>query len=852
MDTSRIVLRRTKAALTVGCAFLSFVTGAPLFGQADTEAESTAYPLRDEPIKLDRFVATGSRFNDRTIVDSPVPIDVVTNAEMRQGGYTETSQVLQALVPSFNFPRPTVADGSDHIRPATLRGLAPDQVLVLINGKRRHTSSLVNVNNSIGRGSVSVDLNALPPTSIGQVEVLRDGAAAQYGSDAIAGVINIFLRRDAGYELTTTVGKTYEGDGALIETAFDAGAPLASTGFLHASTYFRHRDQTNRTGRDVRQQYFVTRNGAPAIASVVSGTNNTPVYLPTDVLDPRETTFDRHSAQQGDSDSKEYGLVINSDAPLAKNVEAYAFGGYTKRDGRAAANFRRALDNSNVRSIFPNGFLPFIETKIVDASVTGGVKGKATGWGYDLSQTWGSNELRYDVDNTVNGSLGNASPTHFYAGKLFFQQATTNLDLTRDYDFGWHAPLRTALGAEYRWENYRITAGEPDSYRDGHVRIFDGPNANSATTLPAPGAQGFPGYQPADEADPKRHSYAVYTDFETDLTDQLLVSLAGRYENYSDFGSTFNGKLALRFQIIKPLAIRASVGTGFRAPSLAQGFFSSTATNFINGVPFEIRTFPVSNPVARALGATDLKPEKSRNASIGATTQFGDVFTASVDFYQINIDDRVVYSSNFNDAGTLAFLRAQGFPGVGGARFFTNAVDSRTRGVDLTGRYMVKFDNGSRLTLTGGINYNQQKFTRIAGTPPQLAAVSTIPLIDRIEVTRYEKGQPRNTFNFSADYAVKGFTFLVREVRYGQVATTAVNTDFSRDQVFGAKWLTDADVGYRFNKHLSVNVGANNLFDVKPDKIIPPNNPSGFLKYSLISPFGMNGGFYYVRTDYKF
>jgi iron complex outermembrane receptor protein len=260
----------------------------------------------------------------------------------------------------------------------------------------------------------------------------------------------------------------------------------------------------------------------------------------------------------------------------------------------------------------------------------------------------------------------------------------------------------------------------------------------------------------------------------------------------------------------------------------------------------------VSSPVARALGATDLKPEKSRNGSLGATLQLGDAFNASVDFYQIEIDDRVVYSSNFNDAGTLAFLKANGFGSVGGARFFTNAVDSRTRGVDLTGRYLVKFGDGSRLTLTAGVNYNQQKFTRVAGTPPQLAAVTPIPLIDRIEITRYEQGQPRNNFNLAADYTVRGFSFLVRTVRYGQVASTAVITDFSRDQVYAAKWLTDVDAGYRFNPRFSVNVGATNVFDAKPDRIIAPNNPSGFLTYSQISPFGMNGGFYYARADFKF
>jgi iron complex outermembrane receptor protein len=846
--TTTTQLRRLPRFTAGAFALLASAAALPMFAQT-TPPATPAKP--DEVIKLEAFVSTGSRFNDRTVIDSPVPIDIVSNLEIRAGGYTEANQILQALAPSFNFPRPSVTDGSDHIRPATLRGLAPDQVLVLVNGKRRHSSALVNVNGSIGRGSVSVDLNAIPTTSIGSIEVLRDGAAAQYGSDAISGVINVSLRKDIGYELTSTVGKTYAGDGGVIEGAFDGGSKLGDTGFLHASTYFRHRDQTNRTGRDIRQQYFITRNGVPTIAGVFSGTNNQPVYLAGDVLDPRETTFDRHNAQQGDSDSKEGGIFLNGSLPTASGVEVYGFGGFTKRDGRSAANFRVALNDNNVRAIFPNGFLPFIEAKITDASLTGGAKGRAGDWAYDVSETWGQNKLRYDVDHTVNATLGTASPTHFYAGELSFQQSVTNADLTRNFDIGGRSPLKTAIGAEYRWENFQIKAGEPNSYRNGGVLILDGPKAGVAAST-TPGAQGFPGYQPADETNPKRHSYAGYIDFENQVTDQLLLSAAARYEDYSDFGSTFTGKLAARFEFAKGFALRGSVSNGFRAPSLAQSNFSATATNFIGGVPFEIRTFPVASGVAKALGALPLKAEKSDNMSVGFTSQLSSGLTASVDFYEIKIRDRIAYSSNFNDAGTRNFLATQGFPSVGGVRFFTNAVDSRTRGVDFTSRYTTKLANAGKLTLTGSFNINQQKLTRVATTPAKLAAVSTIPLIDRIEVYRYERGQPKNNINLSANYEIGAWSFLAREVRYGEVTTVASITDFTRDQVFSAKWITDVDVGYRFTKNLRVNVGANNVLNVKPDTIVAVNNPSGFIKYSGFSPFGFNGGFYFVRANYKF
>lgn len=799
-------------------------------------------------------ISVFGRFNDeRTVLNSPVPIDSITLGELRGTGYTEASQAIQALVPSFNFPRPSLTDGTDHIRPATLRGLAPDQVLVLVNGKRRHPSALVNVNGTsgaMGRGSVSVDFNAFPPTAIGGVEVLRDGAAAQYGSDAIAGVIDLKLRTDIGYEVTTTVGSTYKGDGNVIEVAFDAGAKLGQNGFIHASTYFRDREHTDRTRNDFRQQYFGTRAGNPIVFPTVSATDLHPVLLATDSFDSREGTIDRHTSRLGDADSKEYGVFVN--AETGKALKGYAYGGYTQRQSRSAANFRRALDNSNVRSIFPNGFLPFIEGKVTDSSFTGGAKDLTGDWTWDLSQTWGANELRYDVDNTVNATLGNASPTHFYAGKLFFQQATTNLDLTHQFDLGLNAPLRVAIGGEFRWENYKITAGEPDSYRNGGVRILDGPFANSATNLPVPGAQGFPGFQPSDRVNPDRNSYAVYYDMENQLTDKLYASAAVRYEKYNDFGSTVNGKVAGRWQITKPFAIRGSASTGFRAPSLHQGYFSQTATSFISGVPYDVRTFPVTDPVAKLLGAVNLKPEKSNHYSLGATLQLAETFSATIDCYEIYIDDRIAYSSNFNDTGTRNFLISQGYPSVAGARYFTNAIDTKTSGADLTTRYLLKTKRAGNLILTTGLNVNRQKLTRVANTPPQLAAVSTIPLIDRVETVRYEKGQAQTTINLTATYLYKKWSFVLREVRYGKASLAGSATDPTRDQTVDAQWITDINIAYNLKRYLTINIGANNAFDVYPDTVLDANNPSGFVKYANVSPFGYSGGFYYMRLTCKF
>ncbi|MBK9989307.1 MAG: TonB-dependent receptor [Verrucomicrobia bacterium] len=811
-------------------------------------------PTTDEDVIVVDAVYAFGRFNEeRTVLNSPVPIDSLTLSELRSTGYTETAQAIQALVPSFNFPRPSLTDGTDHIRPATLRGLAPDQVLVLVNGKRRHASALVNLNGTagaIGRGSVSVDFNAFPPTAIGGIEVLRDGAAAQYGSDAIAGVIDLKLRSDIGYELSTTIGSTYEGDGEVIEAAFDAGAKLGQTGFIHVSTYFRDRKSTDRSRNDVRQQYFGTRGANLIVFPVVSSTNNSPVLQAGDTLDPREATINRRTTHLGDSESKEHGIFVNAEA--GKNVKGYAYGGYTRRNSDAGAIFRRPLDNSNVRAIFPDGFTPMIKTRVTDTSFTGGAKDLTGDWTWDLSQTWGANELRYEVDNTVNATLGTASPTHFYAGKLFFQQATTNLDLTHQFDFGLNAPLRVAIGGEFRWENYEITEGEPDSYRNGGVRVLDGPYTNSATNLPTPGAQGFPGFQPSDRVNPDRNSYALYYDMENQLTDKLYASAAVRYENYSDFGSTFNGKVAGRWQIAKPFAIRGSASTGFRAPSLQQGYFSQTATAFVGGIPYDVRTFSVNHPVAIALGSVDLKAEKSNHYSLGATLQLGDTFSATLDCYEIYIDDRIVYSSNFNDVGTRNFLAAQGFPSVSAARYFTNGLDTKTQGLDLTTRYLIKTKSAGNLILTAGLNVNQQRLTRVAKTPPQLAAVSTIPLIDRAETVRYEKGQPQNTINLAANYLFRRWGLVIREVHYGKTTLVGAAADPTRDQTVSAKWITDINLSYNLKRYLTINVGANNLFNVFPDKVLAANNASGYFKYPNISPFGYNGGFYYLRLNSRF
>ncbi len=871
-------------------AFITTTTTTSIFGQA-----APAEPAqKQEVLELATYVATGSRFNDRTVTQSPVPIDVISGTELKQGGHNETSSMLQANIPSFNFPRPSLADGTDHIRPATLRGLAPDQTLVLINGKRRHTSALVNLNTTIGRGSVSTDFNAIPAAMIERIEVLRDGASAQYGSDAIAGVINVILRKDAGWGLTLAYGQNGEGDGEDFKLDAFAGTKLGDKGSLFVDMYVRDHSPTNRSLVDTRQQYFgiSTTTGLPTAISgnFGSGTGLSPISGST--LDPREATVNRINHRHGDPMTKDKGIWLNGDYPLSEDLDLYFFGGTSVRHANGAGFARRAGDDRTVRAIWPNGFLPYIDSAVEDLSFGGGVKGKTANWNYDLSTTYGTNKLDYRTSNSANVTLGNASPTAFYDGQLKFAQWTTNFDVTTSFNAGMPTPLKFATGVEFRSEEYTIGAGEPDSYRNGGVTIIGGPS-NGA--LAAVGAQVFPGFKPSDAGAHDRDAKSVYVDFEQNMNDRWLISLAGRFEDYSDFGNNSTVKLATRVELTEAFALRGSVSTGFRAPHLAQQWFSATSTNFIGGVPFDILTFPVSNPAAIALGSTSLTPEKSNSYGAGFTwTPKGDFsgFSASVDYYNIKIDDRIVLSSNFTGAPIIALLAAQGITGVGGGRYFTNAVDTTTKGIDVSGRYVWKTSDLGKFTFTGGYNHNTTKATRVKQAPANLAAITTTPLFDLAETIRLEKGQPQDNINLSVGWEIGKFSILAREVRYGEVSLVALTsatqaqidaltpgydvefapavpgsvggTTTSKQviQTFSPKWLTDLDVTYHYNKNVSVSVGANNLFDVYPEEnlrskivggvVFNGTDNVGIFPYNSISPFGFNGVFYYTKLSLKF
>ena len=872
-------MTRTFAIALLLSTLSTFALAAP--AAAQDEAPVTAAPGPDDDQDDPAIIVTGTRRTDRTIADSPVPIDVIGNQALTDTGYTETNRILNQLVPSFNFPQPSLTDGTDSLRPATLRGLAPDQVLVLVNGKRRHSSSLINLNGSVGRGSVSVDLNTIPPLAIERIEVLRDGASSQYGSDAIAGVINLQLRRSVGgraqitfgryitdmadvpqvtgvatgagglpvvvtpggttndvLQLTTNGRDRHLEDGDVWTFATNIGLPVGDAGYLNFTFEVKDRDPTNRTAADPRRQYVT-------------------------VGDPRELTIDRYTHRYGDGRSQDMNFFMNAGQELGGGWEWYSFGSYGIRDGNGAGFTRRANDVRNrdwaastttFIPIYPNGFLPLIVSQIQDASAAMGIRGETRGWNLDLSAIYGTNRLDYNVENSVNTSLGGInSNRRFDAGGLRFGQTVVNFDAQRNIATGFLSELSVALGGEYRNENFKIVQGEVQSYINGPF--------SAAPFNAAGGSQVFPGFRPNNEVDESRDSFAAYVELDADITERLSLQIAGRYEHYSDFGDTVNGKIAGRFEPIDGVAVRGSVSTGFRAPSLHQQFFTATSTNNVGGVLIEVGTFPVSDPVSVALGAQALDPERSLNMGAGVALTPVRGLSLTADVYQIEIEDRIVLTENLQGAAVVNLLRAAGINNITSARFFVNGIDTRTRGIDIIGSYRLPDWGVGRFTLTAGYNYNKTEITARAALP----SLPGLTLFARPESLRLSHGQPRSKINLGLDWNYGPIGFTARTNRYGKVLIPGVDTNIAipvggsaTDITLSPKWITDTEIRVRpfgEGRGFELAVGANNVFDVYPDRL-PAGGIFGlnnfFLPYSSFSPFGFNGRFVYGRMSFEF
>jgi iron complex outermembrane recepter protein len=778
------------------------------------QTPSPADEQKDQASALDDVIVTGTRRSDRTVGESLSPIDFLPARELQNGGSPDLNTILARTLPSFNFPRPAITDGTDHVRPAQLRGLAPDQTLVLVNGKRRHPTAIINVNGTTGRGSSPVDLSAIPVSAISRVEVLRDGAAAQYGSDAIAGVINVVLKDKAeGGLLGGRYGVYKKGDGELQEFAANGGFAVGASGFLNLTAEYRDKGFTNRARPDPRQQY-------PLVAGQP---------------DPREARVNRNNHRFGEAAVEDNLLMANFGMPITESIEVYSFANYASREGNSAGFFRRALDARNIPAIYPDGFLPLILSESEDSAFNGGVRGTtAGGWAWDASYTYGENNFNFIIANSLNVNLGPTSPTRFDAGSLENTQQTFNFDVRNDLSLGALAnPLSTAFGAEYRKESYEISPGQAESFF-------------------GTGSQVFPGFRPSDSGKNTRNSKALYADLETNFTDQFSASAAVRYEDFSDFGDTTSGKLAARFAPSELIAIRGTVSTGFRAPNLQQQFYSTTATNFINNVPFDIRTFAVNNPIAIALGAEPLKAEKSRNLSLGFVLTPTESFNVTVDAYRITIKDRIVLSENITEAtapGVRAFLASRGFPGTDGGRYFTNAIDTRTRGIDVIGRYFHDFGDWGSSTYTFGYNRNDTDITRIR---PEPVTFGNQPLrIGRVETGRITVGAPKDKVNLGLEHNWNAWSGTLNATRYGSY--TLLNASPTLDQTFGAEWVVDLSASYDFGGGVRATIGSENFNDRYPDQLIPANSFSGITPYPRgEAPFGFSGAFYYAKLSYTF
>ena len=761
---------------------------------------------------LDTLIVTGTRVADRTVAESQSPIDILTPEALQATGTTELATALARALPSLNFPRPAIADGTSGVRPAQLRGLAPDQVLVLVNGKRRHISALVNVNGTIGRGSSSVDFNAIPIAAIERVEVLRDGASAQYGSDAIAGVVNIVLKGSgSGGSLTASTGQYSKGDGKQWQLSGDAGLRFGGdAGSLHVAAQVGHQDITNRAGP--------YQGSAP-------NTGNFPGI--------GETAF-----KVGDPEVDAGAVSANASFKLNDNASLYASFMGSNRDIVSFA-FYRSKNHSNqgalLAQVYPNGYVPEINQYSRDRSVVLGAKGtSAGGWNWDLSYDYGQNNLDFYTQNTINYALGATSPSRFYDGTLRYTQQVLNADFSRPLDLGLAYPATFSVGAEYREENWKQGAGEPDSYFGS-------------------GAQGFAGFTPRNAGSYDRHNYAVYAGLEADLTEQFSGGIAGRYEDYSDFGSQFSGKASARYAFNDAAALRATVASGFRAPALAQQHYQAVTTNITNSVAFEAGTFPATGAAAQALGAEALKPETSLSYSLGLVLQPAERVYLTIDAYQITIKDRIVLSSNIplaNNAAAQALLASLGITNVTSARYFNNAIDTRTRGVDVVGTWSVPLQ-ASTLDLTASYNYNKTDVTRIAPNPAALTALgANLERIGRDERGRIETGFPRDKFSVNANWKLDRWDLNAGATRYGEFTTRHASNP-AQDQTFDPKWTLDLSVDFRPDAHWTLSLGADNVLDAYPEKVIAANSTFGMLPYSLQSPFGFNGAYLYARASYK-
>ncbi len=894
-----------------------------------TSAQSIDIALQDG-VALDEVILVGSRNPKRTATDTAVPVDVIDITTLAANGpQTSINEILNYVAPSFTSQTQTVSDGTDHVDPASLRGLGPDQVLILVNGKRRHNSSLLNINGTVGAGSVGTDMNAIPVSAIKRIEVLRDGASAQYGSDAIAGVINIVLQDATNkLDLSVTTGANFssksnhqEGgsDGEKVQIDANFGLDLGDNGgYINFAGSLGIRQPALRNATNLEQIYdianavenaFTSATGIPISdmtaadfqtgaamlgseyisavdqASIAALDVSTPAgiallsgLLPQQGTGEFATYQDLDNAQFalrgqerndfrfkiGTAKLRDGKFFSNLAIPVSENTELYAFGGISYRQGLGFGFLREPWRPKGNTASNPNGFLPGIQSDILDKSFAVGIKGETEGgWNIDFSNSFGQNSFAFTIVNTSNASLKAASPSTFDAGSFKFTQNTTNLDVSKFHD-DIFSGLNLAFGAEYRVDHFEIFAGKEDSYttydNSGIPTVGGANGATNALGESLPGtSQVFGGFTPQNATNKFRNSIGAYVDIEADITENFLISLATRFESFSDFGETFNYKLATRVKLSDDFSLRGAVNTGFRAPSLHQQFFSRSSTIFdANGVAQEEGLFTNESQAASLLGIGKLKEETSQSVSLGVTGKAGG-FTITVDAYQITIDDRIVLSGAFTDGGDPTLISIFNAAGAGKARFLANAVDTKNQGIDIVAGY--KFDAFKDFKLDNSLaaTFSKTEITNI--NVPKLIADAGLSgdFFDGQEEAFLTIAQPRTKLNLTHTLSNDKWTFLLRNVYFGEVTDPDEFSGQARvdgamvndNAIYGGKVITDLTVSNNISENLSVTLGANNLLDVYPDDNRPGSQSNASFPYSRrTSQFGFTGTFLFARLNF--
>lgn len=780
---------------------------------------------------LNEVQIVGSRNSKRTVVNSAVPIDIIdVKAVTTQSGKIEINELLQYVAPSFNASKQSGSDGADHIDPASLRGLGPDQTLVLINGKRRHQSSLVNLFGTRGRGNTGTDLNSIPASSIKRIEILRDGAAAQYGSDAIAGVINIVLNDNVN-EFTGSI--TYGAYNTNAEGDFLPGTPNTKG--------FRLDQNGNGNTYGKNQAFDGGSMKINANYGVKIGEKGGYANFTTEYLTKNKTLRPSYDFRKGFGEASidGFNFFTNASIPVSDKTSFYVFGGRNYRDTDAYA-FTRNDGERVVQSIYPGGYTPRITSTIIDNSISAGFRTERNGWKMDLSNTYGKNNFHYLIKGTLNASLENASPTEFDAGGHSLSQNTLNLDFSKNFKSVLNG-MNLAFGTEYRTEAFQIFAGEEGSYStyDVNGNVVTDPTTQTIPVDPDSGnprpggSQGFPGYSPKNVVDKSRTNLSLYADSEFDITNSFLVSAAARFENYSDFGSTLNGKLASRLKISDKINLRGSVSSGFRAPSLAQIYYNLQFTNFNSSGATEVLLASNNSTVTRAFGIKKLNEEKAVNASLGLTASFGN-FTATIDGYLINVKDRIVLTGYF-DASAFNL-------GVSEAQFFTNGVDTKTKGVDFVFAWKKSFSD-SKLGVTFVGNINDMEINNVKN-----GNLDQSTFFGRREKAFLLASAPNNKFGLNFNYNKRWFDAGLAFTRFSKV----ILIDYADEEdIYTAKMVTDLTLGFKLSKDLKLSIGSNNLFNVYPDKQDEQGNTEAGGYWDSVQ-MGFSGAYYYARLGFKF